>query len=554
MVLSCAAFGCTNHNKMEEKPGFYRLPNNDPELRKKWIHACKRKNKDGTDWNPTSKNVYICGKHFIGGKPRKDDPMHPDYIPSVFVYNKTNDNSMSCKIRRHEAAQKRQALKRKPNDVMPSSRPNALEYSESSIGHQNDNVDNTDHHEKQENILPTIHVHSTPSTSTVLSAKENNRQMFSPPRTTPLGHNENFIHRRLIDERDQAREELETLKQQNDELGNKIEQYQLELQTLLNNKNKPQCMPSVISYSELIKDGPRFKYYTGISPQIFTVVFNFVKNNVTKRKMSGESQLLMTLMRLRLDLQFEILGDIFQCKKTTVNNIFKELMALLYFQLKFLIRWPDHDASMDTLPHVFRQYFPKLTGIIDCTEIFINRPRLLKARGQVYSNYKKHSTAKFLIACTPQGAISFISAAWGGRVSDVELVKASGLLDPKLHHHGDQILADRGFTLVDEFASECGVNLIIPAFTKGKKQLSAKEVETSRQIASIRIHIERVIGLVKNRFRVLHGTIPTLMVKSLSEQVHGETVTGIDKLFTVCCILTNLGGGIVYKEDQDKES
>ena len=100
----------------------------------------------------------------------------------------------------------------------------------------------------------------------------------------------------------------------------------------------------------------------------------------------------------------------------------------------------------------------------------------MKARAQVYSNYKKHSTVKFLIACTPLGSISYVSKAWGGRVSDVVLVKQSDFISNKYHHPRDQILADRGFTLADEFAAGCGVELIIPYFTKGKKQLSAREL------------------------------------------------------------------------------
>jgi hypothetical protein len=173
----------------------------------------------------------------------------------------------------------------------------------------------------------------------------------------------------------------------------------------------------------------------------------------------------------------------------------------------------------------------------------------VKARAQVYSNYKKHSTVKFLIACTPLGSISYVSKAWGGRVSDVQLVKQSDFISYKYHHHGDQILADRGFLLEDEFAAGCGVELIIPYFTKGKKQLSAREVEVTRQIASIRVHIERVIGLLKNRYRILDGVLSTTFIKSLSDEANGETITGIDKLVTVCSALCNLGDGIVYKDE-----
>ena len=133
---------------------------------------------------------------------------------------------------------------------------------------------------------------------------------------------------------------------------------------------------------------------------------------------------------------------------------------------------------MQTLPNVLRQYFPKLTVIFHCTEIFIDRPKTYKARAQVYSNYKKHSTVKFLIAYAPLTSISFISKAWGGRVSDIDIVKDADLINPNLHHHGDQILADPGFTLQDEFAAGCGVELIIPSIMKGGETGKCKGGET----------------------------------------------------------------------------
>lgn len=92
-------------------------------------------------------------------------------------------------------------------------------------------------------------------------------------------------------------------------------------------------------------------------------------------------------------------------------------------------------------------------------------------------------------------AYHFLSRCWGGRVSDKILTQESGFLS--LLEPGDVILADRGFTIHEDFIAY-GAKLIIPAFTRGKGQLSQREVETSQQLSRVRIHVERVIGLMKD--------------------------------------------------------
>ena len=44
---------------------------------------------------------------------------------------------------------------------------------------------------------------------------------------------------------------------------------------------------------------------------------------------------------------------------------------------------------------------------------------------------------------------------------------------------GDVVLADRGFTIQDTVKQLYCAEVKVPAFTKGKKQLSAIEVESS---------------------------------------------------------------------------
>ena len=53
----------------------------------------------------------------------------------------------------------------------------------------------------------------------------------------------------------------------------------------------------------------------------------------------------------------------------------------------------------------------KITVIIDCFEVFIDRPSDLLARAQTFSSYKHHNTIKVLIGISPQGTITFASEA-----------------------------------------------------------------------------------------------------------------------------------------------
>ena len=155
------------------------------------------------------------------------------------------------------------------------------------------------------------------------------------------------------------------------------------------------------------------------------------------------------------------------------------------------------------MPVTFRDNFSKCVCIIDCFEVFCERPSDLMARAQTYSHYKHHNTVKFLIAICPQGVIS---KGWGGRVSDKYLTENCGLLNHILP--GDQILADRRFNVQGLYCGE----IKIPPFTKGKKQLSQLEVDTARQLSHVRIHVERVIGLLRNKYTILQSTLPIRII------------------------------------------
>ena len=62
----------------------------------------------------------------------------------------------------------------------------------------------------------------------------------------------------------------------------------------------------------------------------------------------------------------------------------------------------------------------------------------------------------------------------------------SGFL--KFLQHVDLILADRGFNIAETLANHDAI-LKIPHFTKGKSQMSGKEVDNSRKTSNVRVHV-----------------------------------------------------------------
>ena len=118
-------------------------------------------------------------------------------------------------------------------------------------------------------------------------------------------------------------------------------------------------------------------------------------------------------MKLKLGLLNKDLAVLFDISTSTMSKIFRSLVPLIAAHLTNLIVWPDHGTIRRHLPQSFKKNFKDCVCIIDCSEIFIERPKNLTARAQTWSNYKHNNTSKYLIVIAPAGAISFFIFGMG---------------------------------------------------------------------------------------------------------------------------------------------
>ena len=198
-----------------------------------------------------------------------------------------------------------------------------------------------------------------------------------------------------------------------------------------------------------------------------------------------------------------------------------------YFSVGAIPICPSIEAIDSTMPQSFKNTYPSTHCIIDCTELFCQRPSSISTQSCMYSHCKSHVTYKRLLRIAPSGGITFISQLYDGSISDKEIVPRSGILDERFWQPNDSVMADRGFT-IDEELKPLKVNLNIPAFLDDRIQLTKAEVKESKTIALVQIHVERAISRIK-KIRIIRNEIPLTF--------HGS----INQIWTVCqiCLLCN---------------
>lgn len=143
-----------------------------------------------------------------------------------------------------------------------------------------------------------------------------------------------------------------------------------------------------LSFQNLKGDDRCTKLYTGFPNfETLSAELSVTSTKVKKRrtKLPKEDELLLTLVKLRRNLAMMDLAYRFNISQSSVTNIFLAWLGALYTSLGGLVKCPETEECQ--LPEVFQnEVFRKVKCVIDCTEIFIERPSNLKARAQTYSN------------------------------------------------------------------------------------------------------------------------------------------------------------------------
>ena len=498
-MVICVVIGCSNRSDRFpdcELVSFHRIPavsdhqgEKDYELRKErrdgYLRAISRE-----DLDIRSLDKYrICSAHFVTGKPASlYEKTRPNWLPTLNLGHNKVMPTDSNTINRWERLQRRNLL------------------------------------QEIEGYIPAI---------VDLDIESFIREEIKSIAEEQLDIARQYYNCNTVSEKScHCSSEVESLRKELADAKHRIQLLQCELE-----KHVPPFCEEYFINDEFTQ------FYTGLpNIKIVKAVFEHVYKTLPGEratKLSAFQEFICTLLKLRLNSPLEDLSYRFGVSTSTVSRILVKWLRQMDIRMEELIYWPDREALHKTMPACFQASFGKKVAIIiDCFEIFIERPSNLQARASTWSNYKHKNTVKVLMGITPQGVVSFVSETWGGRVSDKHLTDNCGILKKLLP--GDVVLADRGFDIA-ESVGMMQARLHIPAFTKGKAQLSALEVENTRTIANVRIHVEHVIGSVWQKYPILQGTLPIDFVSKRKQ----DDIPLIDRIVRICCALNNLCNSVV---------
>ena len=148
-------------------------------------------------------------------------------------------------------------------------------------------------------------------------------------------------------------------------------------------------------YKMLTSLVPSITYWRGPKKVVSQTVRPKKRTFTRVRKLTPKNELLLTLMRLRLGLLNENLADRFGISVDTCSETFKTWIQFLSLTIGSLVKWLPKESILENLPKIFRKAgYGSTRVIIDCIEVFIERPKSLDAQAVTWSDYKSHNTVK----------------------------------------------------------------------------------------------------------------------------------------------------------------
>ena len=130
------------------------------------------------------------------------------------------------------------------------------------------------------------------------------------------------------------------------------------------------------------------QHYTELpNYKVLNTVFDFLSPKEQSTKLQPFQEFLITLIKLCLNVSSQDLAYCFNAHPSTISRILLNWLTAMDVRLQQLVMWPERENLRKPMPECFQTSFgDKVAVVIDCFEIFIERPSSLLARASTWSS------------------------------------------------------------------------------------------------------------------------------------------------------------------------
>ena len=124
------------------------------------------------------------------------------------------------------------------------------------------------------------------------------------------------------------------------------------------------------------------------------LLFSVVSDHISFTALSSLSnfpQLVLILIKLHLNVRQQDLAYRFNVSVSTVSRVFSALIDVLHQRLDSLVIWPEREELRKSMSMELRRHVGlRVNAIVDCFDVFVDRPTNLEARSITWSNCKPY--------------------------------------------------------------------------------------------------------------------------------------------------------------------
>ncbi|XP_066585421.1 putative nuclease HARBI1 [Prorops nasuta] len=238
-----------------------------------------------------------------------------------------------------------------------------------------------------------------------------------------------------------------------------------------------------------------------------------------KKPIDAKKQLLIALWFMASPDSYRSVSVKFGVGRATAFRAIRRVSYALHCLAPRFIKWPKENA-IDVVNGFYNiSNFPNVIGAIDGSHIRIRAPQQDTAS---YINRKGFASIILQVVCDSKGMFTHCYAGQVGSVHDARVLRNSPVQNflnmPDYFPNDCHLIGDAAYPIHP--------HLIVPFRDNG--HLSNRQVNFNYCLSSTRMTIERAIGQLKIRFRILLDCLPLTSLEKVPEFI------------VACCVLHNI--------------